>query len=74
MTTRTELLSIAQEAAGQQGWPWLEPVSVTKLRRWILFGPVEWQVMTNTNFRGGNIFVVIDDRTKKVLRRGYSSR
>lgn len=64
---REGVTSIAQAEVESRGWPWVEPVKVIKSRKWFLVGPVQWEVVTNTEYRGGNVFVMIDDKTGKVL-------
>jgi hypothetical protein len=72
--THEEVLRLAQAATAYEGWPWREPVHVERLRRWLFFGPIEWHVMTNANYRGGNVNIWIDDRSGKVAKKGFAPR
>lgn len=69
---RAELIEIARAAAEEEGWPWEGPIQVLTRRRWVLFGPVEWEIMTYTDYRGGNVFVTIDDKTGKVISKSFA--
>ena len=51
--TREEATELACEHVERQGLPWTDPVSTTRRP---LGG---WQVMTNSGYRGGNVFIWI---------------
>ena len=71
MRTRSELIEIAKSAAEEEGWPWQEPVKVMKNRRWFLIGALQWEVMTAAEYRGGNLYIMIDDKTGKVIGKSF---
>jgi hypothetical protein len=68
--TKNEALDLAQDVARNEGWPWLEPVSVVRRRRWI-FGPYVWHIVTNGSTRGRNIRMTITDNSGEVRQKGY---
>ena len=70
--TENEALEIAKRVATERGWPWREPVSVTKKRRWFRFSG--WIVYSNAGFRGGNVRIEIDIATGEVIRAAYLPR
>jgi hypothetical protein len=72
--TRDEVIQRARVTTEAEGWPWREPVQVQHLRRWLLFGPREWHVMTNAQYKGGNVNIWIDDRSGAIIRRGFARR
>ena len=71
MRTRVEIIEIAKTAVKQEGWPWEEPIEVLRRRRWVLFGPVHWEIVTFADHRGGNVFLMIDQKTGKVFRKSF---
>jgi hypothetical protein len=71
MSTRNEIIEIAKRVVQQEGWPWEGPIQVLRRRRWVLFGPVEWEIMTYTDYRGGNVYIMIDDKTGKVIGKSF---
>ena len=71
MRTKSELIEIARAAAEGEGWPWQEPVEVMKHRRWILIGALQWEVMTAAEYRGGNVYIMIDDKTGTVIGKSF---
>lgn len=71
MMTKTEIVEIAKSAVEQEGWPWEEPIMVFRRRRWVLFGAVQWEIITYADYRGGNVFLMIDDRTGSVFRKSF---
>ena len=70
----SDVVKLAKDAAAREGWPWQEPVVVQRHRTWLLFGRVQWHVMTNANYRGMNVNIHIDDRTGSVIAKGYAPR
>ena len=70
--TREQAIRIAHRYAEAQGWPWLQPVTATRHRRWLL-GPWVWWVITNGSIRGGNCTVTVDEKSGRVLAGGYKS-
>jgi len=49
-------------------------VFVARERSWILFGSVRWRFMTNAEYRGANVNIVVDDRTGQVVVSGFAPR
>ena len=72
--TEEEALSLAQETAAKEGWPWQEPVVVQRYRTWLGLGSLRWHFMTNAKQRGGNVNIHIDDRTASVSSKGFAIR
>ena len=70
---RDEALSIARVAAEAKGWPWQEPLLVTRRRRFVFFGPVSWHITTNAMSRGGNVRIAVDDESKTVVEQGFAT-
>jgi hypothetical protein len=71
--SRKEVIAIAQAVAAKENWPWEEPVRVSRRRRG-LWGPREWVVVSNGDYRGQNVWVSIDEATGALLTRGFSPR
>ena len=65
-----EALACAKEVAQKEGWPFLEPVTVTFKKRWFNRGGV-WTIFTHSNIMGSNVEVVLDDRTGAILSKKY---
>jgi hypothetical protein len=65
-------LRVARQFAVEKGWHWLEPVSVSK--HWRLFRSSVWKVVTNSDKRGCNIQIEIDDRDGAVIRGAFCPR
>jgi hypothetical protein len=72
--TRDEVIQRALATVKAEGWPWSEPVHVQRSRRWMVCGPIEWHVMTNVTYRGGNVNIWIDDQSGVVTRKGFARR
>jgi len=72
--TSEEAIEIGHALARERGWPWREPVAVVRRRRWFVFGRRQWQLRSNAEMRGGNVFVIVDDETRHVIRAGYGPR
>jgi hypothetical protein len=70
--TQEEAIATAMAVAGENQWRWLEPVIVSRRRRYFLVGDIEWRVVTHSNARGGNVRITIDDRTRRVTYAGLS--
>ncbi len=69
-----EALAAAKAVAEANQWPWLEPVTISKRRRYLLAGPVEWNITTNAAARGGNVRIGIDDGSGALLYAGLAPR
>lgn len=70
--TESDALELARRVAAESGPLWLEPVRVTRKRRWFRF--VGWVVCSNAGGRGRNVQVEIDDATGDVLRGAFLPR
>lgn len=56
-----EAVHIARAAVADRGWAWREPVKVTETLR-------SYRFWTNTDYRGGNVFIHVDARTGEVTK------
>lgn len=65
---------IAREHAESRGWTWLEPVRVTRRRRFVFFGRVTFEVRSNADRIGANAVVEIDAESGGVRRSAYLPR
>ena len=61
-----EVLEMAEWAARTAGHPWLAPFSVSREKRFLLFGPVTWCVRSNSANRGASVNVRIDEAAGRV--------
>ncbi|MGC4068859.1 MAG: hypothetical protein QM784_30290 [Polyangiaceae bacterium] len=64
---REEVLAIARAHAESRNWPWEEPVVVQ-------MGLFTAHVMTNSEYRGGNVNVWISHQTGEVRKSQLVSR
>ena len=71
MLSKQEVIEIAKNAALQQNWTWLEPVSAE--RSWLSFFR-NWDIRTNADKKGTNIYVTIDGKNGKIIRKGFAPR
>lgn len=77
--TKEQALHQAREVARSQGWPWEKPVRVTLLKPWWIFRlfgwkNATWSVFTNTNFRGMNVIIDIDDASGRIKGKWFAPR
>ena len=72
--SREEALDRARALADERGWPWREPVEVSRTRSLIVFGRERWLVTTHVGFRGGNVRIEIDAGSGAVVSAGYLPR
>ncbi len=72
--TREEVVRIACLVVEEEGWPWVEPVMVTRERQFFLFGKVSWYIRTNAGNRGANVNIRVDDKTGLVLNKCFAPR
>jgi len=72
--TEDEVIEIAKATVEQSGWTWLEPIEVTRYRKYILFGSFQWKVRTNSRSLGSIATVILDDDTGEVVSKGYIPR
>lgn len=72
--TEDEVLEIVRRVAAEEGWPYSEPVLVTRRRPWLRRTGGTWEIFTNRNFMGGNIRIVVDDDTGEIVNKGFIPR
>jgi len=71
--SEAEVLRIARAATEEQGWPWSEDEQVSVgSSPGSRDKPGSWHVMTNANYRGGNVNIWIDDGTGAVYHKGFA--
>ena len=70
--TRDEAVSIASRLAAEKGWRW-EPPIVASRRGGLLFSK-RWEVVSNSDKRGCNVRVVINDRDGSVVSSAFCPR
>lgn len=63
----------AAELSVMRGWTWHDPIKVSWGRR-CFFGRVRWTVISNSESRGCNVRVVIDDTTGQIVEAGFNPR
>ena len=71
MLSKQEVIEIAKKVALEQNWSWLEPVSVELSWRSLFHN---WDIRTNADKRGANIYMTIDGRNGKIIRKGFAPR
>ena len=71
--TSDEAILLAKNVANEEGWLWKEPVRAIKKRQWWV-GDAYWQVVSNSGMRGSSVRVKIDDKSGKILNKGYLPR
>jgi hypothetical protein len=70
--SKDEALEAARHEALARGWPWKEPVTVSRSRRFIFFGRSTYEIRTNTMMRGSNGRFLIDGESGTVLEANCS--
>jgi hypothetical protein len=65
--TKEQAIVIAEAAARDNGWAWVQPVAARLRRTMVLFGSHRWEVRSNANCIGRNVFVVIDDKSAELV-------
>lgn len=68
--TKEEALSIARAEAEREGWPWIAPVLIESAGS----EGGQWRIMTNARRMGGNVNIVVDDRTGTIVSKGFARR
>ena len=68
--TELEAPAFARNVADQEGWPFLEPVSIVYRRRWFGRGGV-WTIHTHMSSMNGQVGITIDDRTAAVIEKRF---
>ena len=71
--TQEQAIMIAKDTAKKAGWIWKEPITVVKKRKWLLGRPY-WSVVSNSEKKGMNVRVTIDDLTGQILQSNFSRR
>lgn len=71
MLSKQEIINIAKNAALEQNWVWIEPISVE--RSWESFFR-NWNIRTNANKKGRNINIIIDGKNGTIIKKKFSSR
>lgn len=71
MIKEREAIEIAKKAALKQNWIWLEPISAE--RSWQSFFR-NWDIRTNVDKKGSNIYMTIDGRNGKIIKKGFAPR
>ncbi len=74
MLSQEQAIDIARKAVSARGWPWLGRVEARRSRRWLFFGPLRWEVLTNADGYGCNARVLLDDATGAVLSLAFAPR
>lgn len=64
--TADEAIEIARSYSSEQGWPWQPPVTCKKRGGWL--SSSRWEVRSNSEMRGCNVLIVVDDATERVTR------
>ena len=64
---KAEVVEIAKRELELRGWPFAEPIKVQAHKKFVLFGAKQWRVMTQSNSKGGNVNIWIDDQTKNII-------
>ena len=68
--TEPEALALARSVANQEGWPFLEPISIVFRKRWFGRGGT-WTVQTHINSMNGQVGIRIDDATRAILEKRF---
>jgi hypothetical protein len=72
--TEQEAIAVARRAAEAKGWPFVEPLLVMRKKPWFRSEGGSWEIFTNRFAIGGNVRIVLDDRTGAVLAEGFVRR
>lgn len=72
--SESEAIAIAQSAAKENAWPWVQPVQVTFRKAWFKRNGGRWKVFSNANGLGAKARVIIDDNTGLVIEKGFVGR
>jgi hypothetical protein len=67
LLTKEQAIVIAEAAARENGWAWLQPVAARLRRTMVLFGALRWEIRSNAESIGGNVLVVIDDKSAELI-------
>lgn len=65
--SRADAVQIAKQHCELQDWPWLEPIFMT-------LGLRNYEIMTNSSYKGGNATIRIDCTTGRITGSGYADR
>jgi len=72
--TEREVRQHAHAVAEAEGWPWQEPLLITRHRRGFMDGSMVWHVMSNAHKRGGNVNIWLSDASGQVIKKGFARR
>jgi hypothetical protein len=72
--SKDDALEAARREAAARGWRWEEPIAITRVRSFILFGHLTYEVRTNAEMLGQNGRFVIDGETGAVLKAHWLPR
>jgi hypothetical protein len=73
--TEFEAIEIARNIAATKGWPWKEPVHATfRQPSWLRRGAGIWEILSNADCLGCNVFVTVDEITGKAVLSGFRPR
>jgi hypothetical protein len=67
LISREKALEIAKAHCLDQAWPWVEPVPIVLVVR-------NYEMMTNSGMRGGNVTIRVDCSTGAVTGAAYANR
>jgi len=70
--SEAEALALARRISEQEGWPFLEPISIVFRKRWLGRGGT-WTIHTHINSMNGHVGITIDDQTGAILEKRYAN-
>ncbi len=65
--TREQAIAIARRVADERGWPWTDPIHAKRRGGWLVFGRRRWEVRSNADMIGTNVYIVVDEATQHVI-------
>jgi hypothetical protein len=60
MISVEQAIEAARRAAIERGWPWEGRIDVSRVRAFIFFGRLTYEVRSNADMLGTNVRVVVD--------------
>lgn len=69
-----DALARARALAEERGWPWLEPVEVSRERSLVVVGRERWVVTTHVGYRGASARIVMNADDGSIVSAGYLPR
>ena len=64
----------ARRCAEERGWPWREPIRVTRSCGFVFLGRVRYEVRTNVEMRGSNARIVVDAEDGSIIEAHWLPR